>query len=66
VAVKTGPLQGRRRLGLDGREHGGRLRRNGAGRSPPPAGALLANLEKRAWRPIKQRDRAYLLKAEAV
>ncbi len=57
VAVKTGPLQGRRRLGLDGREHGGRLRRTGAGRSTS-AGALLANLEKRAWRPIKERDRA--------
>ena len=40
------------------REHGGRLRRNGAGRSTSPAGVLPANLEKRAWHPIKQRDRA--------
>jgi hypothetical protein len=34
AAVKTGPVQGRRRLGLDGREHDGTLARHGHGRSP--------------------------------
>ena len=29
AAVKTGPVQGRRRLGLDGREHDGTLARPG-------------------------------------
>jgi len=31
AAVKTGPVQGRRRLGLDGREHDGTLARHGHG-----------------------------------
>jgi hypothetical protein len=34
AAVKTGPVQGRRRLGLDGREHDGTMARHGHGRSP--------------------------------
>ena len=40
AAVKTGLLQGRRRLGLDGREHDGTLRAPGA-RAPTIASILI-------------------------
>jgi hypothetical protein len=54
VAVKTGPVQGRRRLGLDGREHDRTLARHGHGRSH--YNSLPLNC--RARKPIKQRDHA--------
>jgi hypothetical protein len=49
AAVKTGPVQGRRRLGLDGREHDGTLARHGHGRSP--ALSVDAMLKKRIVSP---------------
>ena len=49
AAVKTGPVQGRRRLGLDGREHDGTLARHGYGRSQVPS----MTLDRRAQKPIR-------------
>jgi len=55
AAVKTGPVQGRRRLGLDGREHDGTLARHGYGRSQLPS----MTLDRRAQKPIRQCVPAY-------
>ena len=55
AAVKTGPVQGRRRLGLNGREHDGTLARHGHGRSP----LRSMTLDRRERQPIRIRAPAY-------
>ena len=56
AAVKTSPVQGRRRLGLDGRGHDGTLARHGHGR--PPLRSVTLNQRARYALLLTWRDSA--------